>query len=321
MFGRVLRRLEHFLGKGVGPVVAAALAAAPAFADEPQFPKGFRVGLVPPAGLALSGNFAGFEDPERKVAIALREFPAQAYYGFEAMIFREGANPQIVVDHRELLPLASGIGVLVSGHVQIEGSRYRKWLLVTSGPDVTAVVHAQAPDDTKEAYPDAAMRESLASVALRPPPLDEQLSLLPFRLDELAGFRIMRVLPEGAIVLTDGPRDDQAVEQLHLIASVSAGGPDQSGDRATFAQRLLTATPGFVDMRLTGSEPMRIGGRPGHEVRAEARDPASGTAVQMIQWVRFGGGGFLRIVGFASKQRWAEAYPRFRAVRDGIGLH
>ena len=96
MFGRVLRRLEHFLGKGLGPVVAAALAAAPAFADEPQFPKGFRVGLVPPAGLALSGNFAGFEDPERKVAIALREFPAQAYYGFEAMIFREGANLQIV---------------------------------------------------------------------------------------------------------------------------------------------------------------------------------------------------------------------------------
>lgn len=131
----------------------------------------------------------------------------------------------------------------------------------------------------------------------------------------------MRVLPEGAVVLTDGPRDDQAVEQPHLIASVSAGGPDQSGDRATFAQRLLTATPGFIDMRLTGSEPMRIGGRPGHEVRAEARDPASGAAVQMIQWVRFGGGGFLRIVGFATKQRWAEAYPRFRAVRDGIELH
>jgi len=321
MVGRVLRRLEHFLGKGLGLVVTAALAAAPAFADETQFPKGFRVGLVPPTGLTLSSSFAGFEDPERKVAIGLLEFPAQAYYGIEAMIFREGANLQIVVDHRELLPLASGIGVLVSGHVQIEGVRYRKWLLVTSGPDVTAVVRAQAPDESKEAYPDDAMRASLASVALRPPPLDEQLSLLPFRLDELAGFRIMRVLPEGAIVLTDGPRDDQAIEQPHLIASVSAGGPDQSGDRATFAQRLLTATPGFIDMRLTGSEPMRIGGRPGHEVRAEARDPVSGTAVQMIQWVRFGGGGFLRVVGFASKQRWAEAYPRFRAVRDGIELH
>src|ERR1700687_6072042 len=115
------------------------------------------------------------------------------------MIFREGANLQIVVNHRELLPLASGIGVLVSGHVQIEGSRYRKWLLVTSGPDVTAAVHEQARDDTKEAYPDAAMRESLASVALRPPPLDEQLSLLPFRLGELAWFRIMRVLSARAM--------------------------------------------------------------------------------------------------------------------------
>jgi hypothetical protein len=350
MVGRVLQRLALFSGRALlsrlsrrgppvfrserrqiraswlrpsflGLVLTAAWAAAPAFADETQFPKGFRVGLVPPAGLTLSGNFAGFEDPERKVAIGLLEFPPQAYYGIEAMIFREAANLQIIVDHRELLPLASGIGVLVSGHAEIEGSRYRKWLLVTSGPDVTAVVRAQAPDDTKDAYTDAAIRASLASVVLRPPPLDEQLSLLPFRLEELAGFRIMRVLPEGAVVLTDGPKDDQAVQQPHLIAAVGSGGPDQAGDRATFAQRLMTATPGFIDMRLTGSEPMRIGGWPGHEVRAEARDPVSGADVQMIQWLRFGGGGFLRIVGFATKARWAEAYPRFRAIRDGIGTH
>lgn len=170
MVGRVRQRLALFLGKGLGLVVTAALAAAPAFADDTQFPKGFRVGLVPPAGLALSSNFAGFEDPERKVAIFVLELPPQAYYEIEAMIFRENANLQIVVDHRELLPLASGIGVLVSGHAQIDGLLYRKWLLVTSGPDVTAVVRAQAPDNTKEAYPEAAIRASLASVALRPPP-------------------------------------------------------------------------------------------------------------------------------------------------------
>jgi hypothetical protein len=322
-FRRICKRIyDWIVGLTIlGLLLTTALVAAPAFADETQFPKGFRVGLVPPAGLVLSGNFVGFEDSERKVTIGLFEFPAQAYYGIEAMIFRESASLQIVVDRRELLPLAGGMGVLVSGHGEIEGLPYRKWLLVTSGPDITAVVRAQAPDDSKETYPDAAMRASLASVALRPPPLDEQLSLLPFQLDELAGFRVMRVLPEGAIVLTDGPRDDQAVEQPHLIASVSSGGPDQSGDRATFAQRLLTATPGFIDMRLTGSEPMRISGRPGHEVRAEARDAVTGAQVQMIQWLRFGSGGFLRIVGFATKARWAEAYPRFRAVRDGIELH
>jgi hypothetical protein len=352
MVGRALRRLAHLATEGLalGPLLRRARAfrgrharvqellvyvallglaistpvvTAPssAFADEPQFPKGFRVGLVPPPGLAQSANFVGFEDPERKVAIALLEFPAQAYYGIEAMIFREKADLQIVVDHRELLPLASGVGVLVSGHVEVDGLRHRKWVLVISGPDVTAVVRVQAPDNTKETYSDAAIRASLATVALRPPPLDEQLSLLPFRLDELAGFRVMRVLPEGVIVLTDGPKDDQAVGQPHLIAAVNAGGPDQPGDRATFAQRLLTATPGFVDMRLTGSEPMRIGGRPGHEVRAEARDPVSGAEVQMIQWLRFGSGGFMRIVGFATKDRWADAYPRFRAIRDGIDVH
>jgi hypothetical protein len=301
--------------------LAVALAAAPALAEEPKFPKGFRVGLVPPAGLLPSNSFAGFEDPDRKVAIGVVELPPQAYYGIEAMMFKESGNLQIVVEHRELLPLTNGIGFLASGYSQIEGIRYRKWLLVTSGPGFTAVVRAQAPDSAQDVYPDAAMRASLASVTLRPPPVEEQLSLLPFRLEELAGFRILRVSPDGAVVLTDGPKDEQAVEQPHLVASISSGGPEQTAERATFAQRLLAATPGFADVRLTGAESMRIGGRPGYEVKAEARDPASGTAVQMIQWLRFGGGGFLRIVGIATKERWPEAYPRFRAVRDGIAMH
>ncbi len=38
----------------------------------------------------------------------------------------------------------------------------------------------------------------------------------------------------------------------------------------------------------------------------------------MVQWLRFGGGGFIRMLGSAPKDEWEKAFPRLRAVRDGI---
>ena len=63
---------------------------------------------------------------------------------------------------------------------------------------------------------------------------------------------------------------------------------------------------------------MRIGGQPGYEVRARAKDAQSGSEMEIVQWLRFGTGAYLRIVGFAPKDRWGEIFTRFRAVRDGL---
>jgi hypothetical protein len=37
-----------------------------------------------------------------------------------------------------------------------------------------------------------------------------------------------------------------------------------------------------------------------------------------VQWLRFGGGVFLHLVGTAPTAAWTQAYARFRSVRDGI---
>jgi hypothetical protein len=63
---------------------------------------------------------------------------------------------------------------------------------------------------------------------------------------------------------------------------------------------------------------MRIGNRPGYEVRATAKG-AGGKPITLVQWLRFGGADtFLRIVGVVDKDRWDALFPRFRAVRDGV---
>ena len=43
------------------------------------------------------------------------------------------------------------------------------------------------------------------------------------------------------------------------------------------------------------------------------------TPVSVVQWLRFGSGNStLRIIASAPRSEWETAFPRFRAVRDGI---
>jgi hypothetical protein len=39
--------------------------------------------------------------------------------------------------------------------------------------------------------------------------------------------------------------------------------------------------------------------------------------MKLVQWIRFGNGAFIRFVGIARADTWSEAFPKFRAVRDG----
>ena len=62
---------------------------------------------------------------------------------------------------------------------------------------------------------------------------------------------------------------------------------------------------------------MRIGGLPGHEIRAQGKGPA-GDPVSMVQWLRFGGSGYLRVIAVSPTDKWEQSFIRFRTVRDGI---
>jgi len=53
-------------------------------------------------------------------------------------------------------------------------------------------------------------------------------------------------------------------------------------------------------------------------VRAQGKDAQSGGEIEIVQWLRFGTGAYLRIVGFSPKDRWSDMFTRFRAVRDGL---
>jgi hypothetical protein len=103
-----------------------------------------------------------------------------------------------------------------------------------------------------------------------------------------------------------------------MIVSLGRGGPADSSDRDRFARDLVATTP-VRELSIKLAEPMRINNAAGHEIRAEGKDPA-GQPLSVVQWLRFGSGGYLRIVGAGPSKEWDQMFGRFRAVRDGIDM-
>jgi len=287
-------------------------------AADPVFPPGSRIGLEPPPGMQLSKRFSGFEDPEHKAVITILDLPAMAYDELEKAAFsktQQGLN----LEKREMFAFHSGFGFLLTGHSEVAGNTLRKYFLLASGAggpvyDLSMMINVQVPEAARSIYSDTVIRKALATVTFRLPPLSEQLALLPFKLGNMAGFRVMEVMRVGGVIITDGPTND-ITQQPYMVISVGRGEPKE-GDRARFARDLFASAP-VRELALTSGESMRIGGAPGYELRAQGKDPR-GNAIALVQWLRFGTSGFVRIVGVAHKDEWDKVFDRFRAVRDGV---
>jgi hypothetical protein len=298
--------------------------AVPAMAAEVVYPTGSRVGLVPPPGVTVSRSFAGFEDRNHNVAIVIVSLPSLAFAEIEKTATAEGLQKQgVTLETREEFPIPLGKAVLIVGRqTTASGVSFRKWIVAVAAPDLTALVTVQVPDAAKAAYPEPVIRAALQTLAVRETvPAEEQLSLLPFKMSELAGFKIGGVVAGRAIMLTDGIETSATSKvDTHIVVAVAPGGPPQAAERDKFGRDVFASIPNLKDIRITSSEPLRITGQWGHQIIAQAKDNASGDDITVVQWIRFGGGAYLHLIGFSRKDAWTQAYPRFRQVRDGVAV-
>jgi hypothetical protein len=310
-----LRPLRALLFLTLGLAAFAASAAA-----NPLFPPGSRIGLEPPGDVTLSKKFSGFEDARHGVIITVLDLPAQAYLAFEKTAFLTGAK-DLTIEKRELFAFDSGVGFLITGHEDVKDNKFRSWFLLINtlnsvAGHIAALIAVRVPQAASAAYPDNMIRTALATVSFRRPDVQELLGLLPFKINELAGFRTTKVAPQGAVILIDGASEDLA-KHAYMVISIGRGAPNEPDARPTFARDLLMRAP-LPGLAITVAEAMRINGKQGYEIRANANG-AAGEPLALVQWVRFGGGGnFLRVLGVVARDRWDELFPRFRTVRDSI---
>jgi hypothetical protein len=302
--------------------VCAALAASVLLVSvspaDPVYPPGSRIGLEPPPGMVPVG--AGFADRARGAMLVITELSLQSYarvmQDFSPERMQAGGMELLA---REMIALPGGDGQLVVARQTENGVPLRKWALLTRTDDMTAIVVAVLPEAARDAYPDAAMRAALGSVTVRAKLApDAMLAVLPYRLDDLGGFRLLRASPNGTAELTFGPNDTTLpAEQPYFMVAPRAVEPPPAAERDRFAQRMLLGFLNRPDARIVRSEAIRIGGAPGHEIVAEGRDPATGAELMTVQWLRFDAG-VVQMFGVARKDDWAESLRRMRALRDGF---
>ncbi|MGD0026145.1 MAG: hypothetical protein ABSC37_16270 [Xanthobacteraceae bacterium] len=301
---------------GLAAVLALMAFAMPARAADPVFPTGSRVGLVPPAGMIPTTIFPGFEDAAKNAAIIITTLPATAYAQMEKTVVTDALKKEgISVEKREPIQLNIGKGFLIVGTQAADKSRYRKWLLVAAADDLTVFVNVQAPEQDGT-YTDTVVRAALATLSLRATvPDEERLSLLPFTVGDLAGFHIEGVLPGRGLMLVD-PVEGGLDARLWVTAL--EGGPAEADDRANFARVAFDGIAGIKDVQITMSEPLRIGGQAGFQTMAQAKGSITGIDMMVVQWLRFGSGGFLQMIGMGRADNWTAILARLRAVRDSI---
>ena len=315
-----MKLLRYFAA--VALICAANSTVFSAFAADPVFPPGARVGMTPLVGLNKARNFIGFETEDQGVKVLVTDLPAEAY-GEVANAFK--ANPGGTGGIKpESIETAAGLAyyTVENGKENAKDgtANVRRYSMILPGPTFSGYVAVQVPENAAKIYTDDAVRQMFASAVIRTEvPVEEQLGLLPFKMSELSNFKNIRTLaPGAALILADS--DEKAGFEaapfmiIGLIGSTAAS-PD---DRGRFAQQIATTIPGVRDGRITMSEPVRIDGQPGYETRIDATSGKDNTPVTIVQWLRFGAQTSMRIIGSSPRDDWTKAFPRFRAVRDGI---
>jgi hypothetical protein len=313
----MLRFIAFFL------LLSVALGRVPASAADPVFPLGSHIGFVPPPGFVASTRFPGFENRDTRSSIVIATLPPQSYADLEASITTEALKKQgVTEDKRETLTLAKGKAVFVMGNEQENGQKFRKWMLLGQLPEGVALVAALVPEAALKTYSDDVIRASFSTLAVRAVvPVEEQIALMPIKLTDLSGLRPIRVLGNAGVVLTEGASDTPTPStQPMFVVTIGQGGPEQANDRANFARNLFRGLGDVKDVNIISGEMLRLGGGslPTHELQAEAKEAFSDTPMKLVQWVRFGSGSHIRMIGIARADQWSAAFPHFRAVRDGV---
>lgn len=293
-------------------------AARPGLAADTVFPTGARIGLTPLVGLAPAKTFTGFESEDQNVKVLVTELPAAAYGEVKkAFTANPGGTPGVKPGSVET---SAGLAYYTAETAKDGPTTVRRYSMILPGGVFSGYVAVQIPENATKIYSDEAVLQMFASVKIRKEvPVDEQLGTLPFKVTDLASFKNVRTLaPGAAVVLADADENSGFEPAPFIIISVIGTTPTEASDRGRFALEAARAIPGVRDAKITMSEPIRVDGMPAYETRLDATSGKDNTSVTIVQWLRFGGASSLRIIGSAPRDQWSAAFPRFRAVRDGI---
>ena len=301
----------------VALVVAATILA---FAADPVFPPGARVGMVPLVGLNRAKAFIGFETEDQGVKVLIADLPAEAY-GEVANAFK--ANPGGIGGIKpESIETAAGLAYYTVENAKDGATNVRRYSMIVPGPALLRLRRGAGPGKRLEdlhrrrGTPDVRHRRraqgGAGRRAARPDAVQDQRAQRASRMSA----RWRRAPP---LILADGDETtgfEAAPFMIIGLIGQTAASPD---DRGRFAQQIATTIPGVRDgtHHHVRAGPHRRPARLRDADRCHQRQGQYARHHRAMAALRRRRPA-LRIIGSSPRDQWAKAFPRFRAVRDGI---
>lgn len=278
---------------------ALVLLAATARAAEPVRIEGTHVRLHVPEGFRVAAEFPGLGLDEDLTSVLVSELPVPLAVSRRDLDEDALAHGGVILRRAAEVEVGRFSGVLVHATQRIAGIEFRKWLLLFGDETGSVLLTATTPLDLEERY-QKALVETLSTAIWDPDLAATPPEGLRFRVREVAPLRIVRS-SANAIVLAD-PARTGGDTLTPLVTVGSSLVPVQIGDLPRFARRRLEESTSIEQIEVESERPRELGGLPGHEIVATARDVATRRPVRVTQLLASDGERYYLVQGIADAE-------------------
>jgi hypothetical protein len=290
-------------------VLALVLPAAPAAADRVP---GTSVTLDPPPGFAPARRFSGFQQDATGSSIVVTELPGPVSEVTAAMTADGMATQGMRLLESSETSVAGRSALLLHAAQSVSGIEFEKWTLAFGEQNRTVLVVATFPKAAGEQLREP-LRAALLTVKWSPQVERVRTEGLPFAIAETPELKITRRVSNT--LLLGKPGTAVKVDPADPLVVVGVSIHDiKITDVASFARDRIQRTSQITGVSGIVGESVRVDGLDGYELRAEARDQASGTPLRVYQLLLANSRQYFLVQGLIGADQAEHFLPQFRAI-------
>jgi hypothetical protein len=277
---------------------------------------GTRVSVLVPPGFEPVVQAPGFRDKETGSSLVVTEIPGP-FAAVRAGLTAEGlATRGMQLLSAEEVRIASRDGVLMAASQQVGGAIFRTWMGVFGTNNATVMVVAAYPEALAGKM-SALLRRAVLSAEWGPDVVVDPFEGLLFRLREGKTLKIAGRM-SNALMLTRGGTSGPPPPAEPMLVVATSLTEVEVGDLETFAKARLMQTAQVKEITDIEGRTVTVGGSPGYEIRAAARDLKTGAPLVVYQLVAVRGRQYYLVQGLVGAAGADEYIPEFRAVASSL---
>ncbi len=301
---RCARKLRALLA-----VLALVLPAALARADRVP---GTSVTLDPPSGFGPSTRFVGFKQDATGSAIVVTELPGPVSEVTAAMTEDGLATQGMRLLESSEVSVGGRSALLLHAAQFVSGIEFEKWTLALGEQNRTVLVVATFPKAAAEQLREP-LRAALLTVKWSPRVERVRTDGLPFAISESADLKITQRVSNTLLLGKPGAAVKVDPSAPLVVAGMSIHDIAIT-DVESFARDRIQRTSQITGVSGIAGESVRIDGLAGYELRAEARDQASGTPLRVYQLLLANSRQYFLVQGLVGADQFERFLPQFRAI-------